>query len=1046
MTSMAEAGQFGLGLDIGANSVGWALVRLQKGRPAGLARSGVRVFAAGVEGTIETGKDSSRAVPRREARLRRRMLARRRMRLNKLAALLQGAGLLPARDLSSPDALMKFFSDLDRALFAEVRGGADSHVHLYRLRARALDEPLSPHELGRALYHLAQRRGFLSNRKFNPRQEEREKEEGKVKKGISELAARMQSAGARTLGEYFSKLDPMQERIRQQWTGRQMFEDEFEAIWTAQAPHHPGVLTEDLRKKVHHAIFFQRPLKAQKHLIGECELEPGCKRAPIALLAAQRFRLLQKVNDLEVISADGQRRKLTPEERATLVEALEVERGLKFTGIRKRLKLAGHTFNFESDNEKGLIGNHTACDLAKVFGERWSALSPEEKDRVVEDLRGIQDRAALKRRGKTKWGLDEAAAVEFAKVALEDGYCRLSRKALVKVLPLLERGEQFARARKMLYGERPAASAVEALPRLEVALEVRNPAVERALTEVRKVVNGIVRQFGKPEWIRIELARDLKKPRKDRQQISQRNLENRSAREAARKRILEESGITNPRRADAEKLLLAEECWWQCPYTGKSISMSALFGPEPQFDVDHIIPFPRCLDNSFINKTLCYHDENVHRKGNHTPWEAYGSDPARWREIVARVRRFKSSAARAKVERFQMERLESLDDFTTRQLNDTKYASRLAVEYLAKLYGAGADGVAEGKRRVQAGRGQVTWFLRSEWGLNDILDGGTEEKRREDHRHHAIDAVVIALTEPRTVKMLSDAAQRAPEERRRRFGAVAPPWAGFADELRSMVDGLVVSHRVCRRVSGPLHKETYYSKAHADPAGRECVHVRKALGALSKQDLENIVDPWVRESVILKMMELDEADPGRAFKDPARHPTLRRKDGREIPIHSVRIRCYDVIRPVGEGARERRVILGSNHHMEILEVTDSKGRARWEGVVVPMYEALRRLRADQAVVQREHGPGKTFVFSLSGGEIIEIVQEDGTRGLCVVRDITQKATGYISIRFVSIRDARKKEDIQKRGGWGDSGVEPLRKMNCQKVVVTPLGEVRWARD
>lgn len=1068
-------GQHVLGLDIGANSIGWALVARKDGKLAGVVRTGVRVFAAGVEGDIESGRDESRAAKRREARLRRRMLGRRRGRQDKLALLLQQAGLLPAGDLATPKARMQFFGDLDRSLFPEEVRRSDPHVLPYRLRGRALDEKLAPYELGRALYHLAQRRGFLSSRRFRgkPPEDEQDKDaakpgsetqvkrskdkedEGKVKGAISELQKRIEQAGKRTLGEYFASLDPTEERIRRQWTGRKMFEEEFENIWAAQSEHHPDILTQPVKKQVHRAIFFQRASKVPRHLIGECDLERGRKRAPMALLAAQRFRLLQKVNDLQIKAPDGQTRALSAEERQGLADALETRGDLTWKEIRGVLRL-GRTchFNLEDERPKGLIGNRTACELAKVFGDRWASLSPEEKDRVVDDLRSIQvrsvkDEQARKRRGMKTWGLDEVAARGFCDVHLEDGYCSLSRRALEKVLPLMEQGVQYATARKKLYGEKPPKRAVDALPLLSNVVQVRNPAVQRALTEVRKVVNAIVREHGKPAVIRIELARDLKKPRQERREISRRNEQNRSAREKAAERICQEAGVTKPTRSDTEKLLLAEECGWVCPYTGKPINMDGLFGDSPQFDVEHIIPLQRCLDDSFMNKTLCQVEENRNRKRNRTPWEAYGSDPDRWDEIIQRVKRFQGGARKAKLERFQIKDLESIDDFASRQLNDTRYAARLAVEFLGCLYGAGADGVdsQNKQRRIQAARGQVTAFLRNEWKLNEILGGG--EKRRDDHRQHAIDAAVVALTDSATVKMLSDAAARAWQEHRRRFAPIAPPWPGFLDEVRGSIDKMIVSHRVSRKVSGAMHDETIYSKPHKDPDGRECVHVRKPVDGLSTKDLDHIVDPAVRDCVTAKLKELGEEDPKKAFSDEKNHPPLKGRGGEQTPIHSVRIRRYEATVPIGEGARERRVMLGSNHHMEILETEDKKGQPRWEGVVVSTYEAMQRLRAKKPVVQSDHGPGKKFLFSLAGGEIIEIDENDGTRGLYVIRTVSKSRSGgkeYPAVEFVSITDARKKEEIKSKGAWGSALVEPLRKKNCRKMLITPLGEVRWAND
>jgi CRISPR-associated endonuclease Csn1 len=820
-----------------------------------------------------------------------------------------------------------------------------------------------------------------------------------------------------------------------------MLEDEFDAIWSAQAAHHPAVLTEALRDKVQRAIFFQRSIKSQRHLIGYCDLERTRRRAPMCTLAAQRFRLLQKVNDLLVEGPDG-KHALTADQRDRLLEALEAARRLSFPDIRRMFSLPrGTKFNFETEGEKSLPGNRTAHDLAQVFGsQQWSALTPDQRDRAVEDLRSIHNRDALKRRAAKAWGLQGEAAQRFAEIALEDGYCDLSRQALAKVLPLMEQGMQFATARKQLYGDEPPPAAVTMLPRLESVLQLRNPAVQRALTELRKVVNAIVREYGKPDRIRIELARDLKKPRKDRQRISRQNARNRAAREVAGEEIEDLVG-PNPSRDDRVKLLLWKECGGLCPYTGKPISREALFGDHPQFQVEHIIPFPRCLDDSFMNKTLCEIEEN-RRKGNRTPWEAYhGTD--QWEAILGRVKQFRGDARRAKVDRFQTEELPGLDDFTTQQLNDTRYASRLAVEYVAMLYGAGADGVDPQTRtkRVEASRGAATSYLRDEWDLNTILGGG--EKTRDNHKQHAIDAIVIALTDPAAIKRLSAAAARAPEARRRRFAPLPPPWEGFLDHVRALTDHMVVSHRVSRKVSAAIHEETIYSKPQLDERGKPCVHVRKPLESITKKDLPDIVDPAVREAVAAKL----EAFGDKAFKDRANHPTLRAKDGRMIPIHKVRLRTSVSPEQIGgDGAYSRSVKLGSNHHVEIIETQDKKGNARWEGCVVTTKEAMRRLKAREPIIRRDHGPAKCFLFSLAGGEIIELDAEQSKRQLFAVRTITVKRTGRVSLEYAAINDARKKNEIQAANAWGMADVDPLRKRHCRKVVVTPLGEVRTARD
>ncbi len=1046
-----------LGLDIGANSIGWSLIEHTDEGPQALKALGVRVFHPAVEGgsieTFLTGQDKSSAVKRRESRLRRRQLARRRMRLTRLARVLQEAGLLPPGNLDTPEQLLSFFENLDRQLFTPEQRKDNPHLLPYTLRARALDERLEPYELGRALYHLAHRRGFLSNRRVPPGglTAEEEREEGKVNSAITELGQKMTAAGARTLGEYLASLDPDHERVRNRYLSRKMIEDEFEQIWRAQRVHHPDLLTRRLKKRVRHAIFYQRPLKSQRKAVGRCSLERGKRRARLARLDAQRFRLLQKVNDLRIVQGPEER-KLTDEERSTLLEALEKNARLKFSKIRKLLGLPsrGCKFNFETEGEKNLIGNYTAAEIRRAIGDqRWGAMSQEEREQLVELLLSMHDTRAIARRARKVFGFDEEMSEKLSKVKLEDGRLSFSHQALAKLLPLMERTRSLTEARQQVYPELSRPKSASALPPLEQVTPVNNPVVRRALSELRRVVNAIVKKYGKPGAIRIELARDMKKTRKERDAITKRNALNRKTREEAAKKLLEEFGITKPSRQDIEKYLLAVECGWTCPYTGRRISHEALFGDHPQFEVEHIIPLPRSFDNSFMNKTLCHIEAN-RLKGNRTPWEAFHDTPD-WEKIIDRVKKFQPtgpgvpSAAKAKLERFLTEKFDN-DEFTSQQLNDTRYASRLAVEYVGRLYGADATGVdPAGKRRVQATRGQATAHLRNAWGLNAILGGG--RKTRDDHRHHAIDALVVALTTPGTIKRLSDAASRGLQSPGQRLAPMEPPWPTFLDDVRAAVNAMVVSHRVSRKVSGPLHEETIYSPPKPGPDGKEYVHRRKPLEQLSASDIPKIVDPTVRACVEAKLAELDVPNPKQAFKNGQNIPTLEARDGKLIPIRKVRLREPVAAETIGGGARLRHVKLGSNHHIEVVQTKNKRGAVKWEGVLVSTFEAARRKRDGLPIINRDHGPGREFLFSLANGDIIELDDEQGRRDLYVVRTITRSGTTP-SIEFVGINDARKKGTkhqpgtIKGENAWYTSTVGALREKKCQRVVVTPLGEVR----
>lgn len=1024
-----------LGVDLGPNSIGWALVGGDGKTVEDLTAIGVRVFDAGLDSLETDGKGKSRNQDRRDARLLRRGLERRARRIRNLARLLQRSGLLPPGDVDTPQGRDQFLQELDQKLESP-----------YILRAKALDEQLTPYELGRALYHLAQRRGFLSNRKSAPKKDE---EEGKVKSGISELQAKIDAAHARTLGEYFAGLDPHAERIRTRYTSRAMYEHEFDTMWNAQRCFHSALLTDDLRKQVRHGIFFQRPLKSQNRFIGKCTLEPTRPRAPWADLDAQRFRYLQRVNDLRIIDqTTGEESSLTDDRRILLITYLETKEDVTFGGIRRLLKLRNVEFNLERGGEKKIPGNRTAARLAKIFGpERWNAFSDDEKNAVVADWNRTVKDETIKKRGLNYYRLDEESANRFASLRLDSGYCNFSRKALRELLPLLERGIPLQTAIKEKYPEQFsfAATAMDSLPPVEGESglpSLRNPIVMRSLTELRHLVNAIIARYGKPDLIRVELARELRQTPKQRNETWKKMRDNESERARAAEECREKYDIPNPTDRDILKFQLWEECNKTCPYTGKTISHQALFGSNPEFDIEHIIPFERCLDNSYLNKTLCWVDENRRVKGNRTPHEAYhGTD--KWDEILTRVRNFRGRLKYQKLDRFKMppEQVRTLlDDFTERQLNDTRWASKWAKRYLGLLYGGVNDRDEDdsGRLRVQAAQGHATAFLRNCWGLNTILSDNFD-KSRDDHRHHAVDAVAIAMTTPATIKTLGDAASRAGAAGRRLFAQFDPPWNGFREQVETAIMGITTSHRVCNRVRGKLHKETFYGRPRKDAKGNEYVHTRVRVEDLAPKNIDDIVDPVIRRCIAAKLAEIGGL-PKDAFKDPANHPVLETGDGRHVHIHRVRMRMNLSTFPVGSGPNTRYVQSKDNHHMELFEVLDDEGNViKWDAEVVSMLDAYRRLAAKEPIIRRDHGPKTKFLFSLAGHEIIEL-DTDGGRALFVVRTIPQSKQIY----FVPINDARTLNDIGKKGLTARP--DSLGTRNCKKRLVTPLGEVRNAGD
>jgi CRISPR-associated endonuclease Csn1 len=900
--------------------------------------------------------------------------------------------------------------------------------------------------VGRALLHIAQRRGFRSGRieeaqSAEKADEKKKKELGQVKGKIAELPEEFKRAGASTIGEYWSKLDPNKKRIRGwgNWSSRQMHLEEFERVWERQAPCHPNEMTPAAYRMVKRRIFFQRPLKSQAGLIGSCELEPGHRRAPLAHLLYQRFRILQTVGDLRVVSSNRLARPLTLEERAKALALLSSEQTVTFASLKKALALRGERFSHEAAERKSVPGNRTGCKLRNVFGAQWDSLSESDRNEIAGCVRSMDDKDALCRLAQRRWGLDSERAGLLADVVLEQGYGALSLAALRKLVPLMEQGLGYTEALERAYPDRLKRPVKDSLPPVDLRA-IRNPAVIRSLTELRKVVNAIIHDYGRPERVQIELAREMKKTAETRKKIWEENEKRRKLREQATATIFKECGLGKPSREDVDKAVLYEECHHEDPYTGASIGFCDLFGSEAKWEIEHIIPYSRCLDDSLGNKTLCDRETN-RRKGNRTPFEAFGGTPE-WEAMLERVKKFGDVRKRA---RFATEEgvEELFRQYTERQLNDTKYASRLAAEYLGLLYGGTCDELSN--KRVYTVSGGVTAQIRRGWRLHSILRDGPsqseDKKPRDDHRHHAIDALVVALTSESAVQALSRASEQARLDHRRGF-RVDDPWAGFLDDVRHVVGAIKVSHRTNHRLRGALHAESIYSPERSGQGGERRHRIRKPLSSLSEAEVKEIVDNEVRGAVEEKLQEVGQRDPRKAFKNGTNLPALKNRHGEPVPIRRVRIYISESTTRVGSGATERQVVTAENHHLAIYQGADRNGAPRWTGQVVSRLEATLRKNAREEVIAPTDERA-ALVMALYKGDIVEMAvpgSEDGERDLFVVRGFSVGGSGEPEITATRHNLAGEIKDLKKRGEWiRVRAGKNFRRLDPRIVLLDPLG-------
>lgn len=796
-----------LGLDLGVASIGWALISEDGDKEFHLKAWGSRIFEQGLDSGsgldgISAGKGTSRAAERRQKKALRTQYKRRRDRKNVLKHILTENGMLP--EPFTPE----FFVELDRKLvqtLPEAEREHAAHIAPYLYRKLALDRPLTKEEFGRAIYHLAQRRGYRSNRKLDLKDE---KAAGVVKAGIAELKSKMEQAHARTLAEYFCTLNPNEERIRTRYTDRTMYEDEFHKICEAQRT----LVSPDLEKKLYKAIFFQLKLKSAKGLVGKCEIYPELRRCSMAKEEAQLFRIYTTVSNLRVQKGDTVR-PLTDEEHDNAVAFLNgfsdkftVRGTITLNNLGKVIGLAkGEKFTL-GDECKEIHGNELHAALVRVFGaDKAAAMNAAEQSAFFHDLNSIEKDAVLEKRLSGYWKLSPLQVENAMKVMLPDSYCAYSLQALKEMLPDLKAGISLPTLKKNLYPKQVGAEH-DFLPVFdgdECSIEIRNPLVHRVITELRAVVNAIIVRYGKPNEIHVELARDLKTSNKEKENIINQNRKREKERQAIAERILAEAKIEKPSRNDILKVMLADECNFECPYTGKHFSMQdLLYGKD--IHIEHIIPYSRSYDDSFRNKTLCDASANS-AKNNRTPFEAYSGE--QYKQILARVAQFKGPYAAYKLDLFKQEEINE-EDFMARNLNDTRYASRIAMQYLGALYGGMVD--KNGKRRIFATSGNATALIRRGWGGNYLLGEG--EKVRTDHRHHAIDALTIALT---TQGMVQKLASMPPELRRKlhEAGKSLIDDSGLFNEAKQALDSAAVSHHIRNRLRGELHKDTLYVTA-----------------------------------------------------------------------------------------------------------------------------------------------------------------------------------------------------------------------------------------
>lgn len=730
-----------------------------------------------------------------------------------------------------------------------------------------------------------------------------------------------------------------------------------------------------------------------------------------------------------------------------------------FEYIRKLLEVSGTTrFNLEDDRREELKGNAASAALSRpeCFGEAWFDFDDNLQDDIVCQLVNEDSEADLIEWLKQRTGVDDARAKVISNARLPEGYGNLSRKALNLIVPELRRdvitydkaveaaglgshsalgfsvegeeqlpvidpatgkpkvNEETGEIRMVLrhlpyYGKALQRHVSFGTNKREDPEEKRygkiaNPTVHIGLNQVRKVVNALIDRYGNPAEVVVELARDLKQSKKQREEIQREQTAN----EKRNKRIAEDIagilGITpeGVRRDDIKRWILWEELSRdaadrRCPYSGEQISAEMLL--SDQVEVEHILPFSRTLDDGMNNKTVCIRLAN-RVKGNRTPYEARADFERQGWKYEDILRRAASMPNKRKAARFAEDGykrwLHEDKDFIARALNDTRYLSRLAKSYLGLVT----------KGHVRVITGSLTAMLRRHLGLNLLL-GDTGEKNRNDHRHHAVDACVIGVTDQGLLQRFASANARADEAGTEQLVKnFQPPWPTFRDQVERAIGNIWVSHKPDHGFEGAMLEDTAHG---IGKDGKTIIPSRTS----SKANISSV-----------NMI----SEPGQE----ARH-------GVDAEGHPLPYKGY-----VG----------GSNYCIEIFR----NGQGKWEGEVISTFrayqivrEAMRRGASREEAVRKLRDPkfaqnGASLVTRLMIDDAVRMSQSNGEGG---GREVTMRIVKIASssgqIFMAPINEAnvdarnRDKDDPFK---YTSKYASSFQKSHGRKVTVSTLGIVR----
>jgi CRISPR-associated endonuclease Csn1 len=1082
-----------LGLDLGVGSIGWCLVEKEDDNtPKRIIRMGSRIvpISSDEESGYTKGNAISKNADRTAKRTARKCYDRYQLRRQALVNLLKRLGMEPSKKL----------------IFEQ------NPLELWQKRADAASKEITLEELGRVLLHINQKRGYKHSRLSNS--------DSKETAYVQEVNSRYDDLKAEglTVGQHFAaKLKENEQtsadgkkyynyRIKEQVYPRHAYEEEVEKILEVQSRFHADTLTPDVCKEIRDIIFYQRDLKSCKNLVSLCEIESytikkdgkeitiGPKVAPRTSPLAQLSSILETANNITIRNKRNDELYISPEQRKAIADFLDNNEVMKLTDLYKILNIgrkdgwwAGKAIG------KGLKGNTTKYQIRKAMSnlpkDQVNSLTAFqlEYDEYVDEETGevrkrINNTSAEKQPLYRLWHLlysikdvdelsgalrhlgikDEESIQKLCNLDFRTaGYANKSAKAIGRILPYLMEGMMYSEACERAgfdHSRRinPDRKLQTSLPQIQKN-ELRQPVVEKILNQLINIVNALLEKEGIIDEIRIELARELKQSKDERNEAFKRNNQNERLNKEYAERI-KEYGLT-PTRNRIMKMKMWEESDYTCMYCGQPVNVTE-FLKGADVEREHIIPRALLFDNSFTNQ-VCSCRRCNSQKGMRTAYDFIEDDKGQ-EGLNAYIERINDLFNRKNISRSKFNRLlvshkayisrkaqgketeedkELWENFIDRQLRQSQYIARKSVEMLQQVC-----------KDVYTTSGSVTDFVRHQWGYDEILHDLNFERfkkaglttmvtqlhsgkeveverikdwtKRLDNRHHAVDALAIACTTQGMIQRLNtlNASREGildelnskeervvdPERSMLEKWIYTQPHISYA-QAKEAIDNIIISQRPNIRITVPgkryitqNRKRTLAQTGIIVPRG--ALHAEFVYGRIMKQGADGVTltPQYVRK------YKLGIGAQGFLFNGKEFYKEELKKDSKtDLSSIVVTDKIKDVLEKVVDGGIRQRILERLNRGFE--EGTDYRANVAQALANLknldedPIFSDDAKTRPIRTVRKYVSSSTMVAVRKDCNGKPIAFVEPDGNHHVAIYKDENGMITESIVTKWQAVQ-------------------------------------------